>query len=197
MQIIKRSIRCFTWNDKKRRGQVSQPLLFPCAFFLPGGIMKRTENIYVLLALTLMLFFIWTYLRGYPVEQKFLFIERYFDIERLKIIPSRVQFSYAGQIISINSLGYTQFVKFIFTKFYDFLIFLLLSLLWSLGLKKRLKSNWMTALLSFVITMGFASMLELYMGWNGSQGHFLVEDFVLKSYGALTGIILARFSKRK
>lgn len=159
--------------------------------------MKRTENIYVLLALTLMLFFIWTYLRGYPVEQKFLFIERYFDIERLKIIPSRVQFSYAGQIISINSLGYTQFVKFIFTKFYDFLIFLLLSLLWSLGLKKRLKSNWMTALLSFVITMGFASMLELYMGWNGSQGHFLVEDFVLKSYGALTGIILARFSKRK
>lgn len=159
--------------------------------------MKRTENIYILLALTLMFFFIWTYLRGYPVEQKFLFIERYFDIERLKIIPSRVQFSYAGQIISINSLGYTQFVKFIFTKFYDFLIFLLLSLLWSLGLKKRLKSNWMTALLSFVITMGFASMLELYMGWNGSQGHFLVEDFVLKSYGALTGIILARFSKRK
>lgn len=159
--------------------------------------MKKNENIYVLLALTLMLFLIWTYVGGYPQEQNYLFIEQYFDIEWLETILSRVQFSYAGQIISIQSLGYTPFIKFIFIKFYDFLFFLILSFLWFLGLKKRLKSGWMTVLFSFVITMGFASIIELYTGWKGSQGEFLIEDFILKSYGAFTGIILARLSKIK
>ena len=156
--------------------------------------MKKTENIYSGLALILMVFLAWTYLTGRLEEQNFLLIEQYFDREWLRTLLSRIQFSYTDQMISVDNLGYSQFIKFIITKLYDFSVFLLLSFLWSRGLRIRLKSSVMAALLSFIITIGFVSILELYAAY---QGRFLAGDFILKSYGAFTGIILARLSKIK
>ncbi|MDO5457011.1 MAG: hypothetical protein Q4F26_01570 [Atopococcus tabaci] len=156
--------------------------------------MKKTENIYSGLALILMVFLAWTYLTGRLEEQNFLLIEQYFDREWLRTLLSRIQFSYTDQMISVDNLGYSQFIKFIITKLYDFSVFLLLSFLWSRGLRIRLKSSVMAALLSFIITIGFVSILELYAAF---QGQFLAGDFILKSYGTLTGIILAELNKIK
>jgi len=157
-------------------------------------MMKKTENIYSGLALILMVFLAWTYLTGRLEEQNFLLIEQYFDREWLRTLLSRIQFSYTDQVISVDNLGYSQFIKFIITKLYDFSVFLLLSFLWSRGLRIRLKSSVMAALLSFIITIGFVSILELYAAF---QGQFLAGDFILKSYGTLTGIILAELNKIK
>lgn len=160
--------------------------------------MKKTENTYSLPAFALMVFLIWTYPKGFPADQNYLFIEQYFDIEWLKNILSHIEFSYAGQLISVTSLGYPQFIQFILIKFYDFVMFLLLSFLWCRDLQKRSRSDGMTALLSFVITMGLAVLMVLYAGWkSGSQVPFQTEDLILKSYGALTGIIMARWAERK
>lgn len=160
--------------------------------------MKKTENTYRLSALTLIFFILWAYSKGFPADQNYLFIEDYFDIEWLKSMLSHIEFSYAGRIISVANLGYVPFIKFILIKFYDFLMFLLLAFLWYRVFEKRLRSEGKTALLSFVVSMGFAALLALYPGWkSGSQMPFMAEDFILKSYGALTGVILAGWYRRK
>ena len=112
--------------------------------------MKKTENIYSGLALILMVFLAWTYLTGRLEEQNFLLIEQYFDREWLRTLLSRIQFSYTDQMISVDNLGYSQFIKFIITKLYDFSVFLLLFPFMVRGFRIRLKSS--MAALSFIIT---------------------------------------------
>ncbi|MBM6613350.1 VanZ family protein [Desemzia sp. RIT804] len=110
--------------------------------------------------------------------------------EPLKGLLSPIRFTYAGSEVSIAASGYNEFIEFFIRKAAHFGSYFLLALFWFLGLKERVSGVYLTALLSFMLTVGYASFDEFHQGLTPDRTP-LLEDILLDSVGAFTAIVLS------
>lgn len=103
---------------------------------------------------------------------------------------TRFRFEYGGSIISIQNLGYFSFIEFFIRKGAHFFSYFLLGLFWVLGLRKRVRENWLTIILSLLLCIGYASFDELRQSFNPGRTGLMV-DVILDTAGATTGVVLA------
>lgn len=103
---------------------------------------------------------------------------------------SRIQFTYAGKVISIPSLGYAQFIEFFLRKGAHFLIYCFIGYHWTRGLKVHLKkSGWAFGLAVFITVM-YAATDEFHQGLTPNRTP-LVQDVILDSLGGIFGACCA------
>lgn len=105
---------------------------------------------------------------------------------------SSVEFLYGGKVISIQSEGYFAFIEFFIRKAAHFFTYFIIGFFWLLGLRKRVREEWLTILLSLLLALGYASFDELRQSFNPERTA-LMADVILDGAGALVGILLAQF----
>lgn len=108
--------------------------------------------------------------------------------EPFKAGLSKIEFLYAGTEISVASQGYSHFVEFFIRKGAHFFIYFALGLCWFMGLKNRMDSVPLAALVALLLAAGYASFDEFHQGLTPERTP-LLEDIVLDTAGALTGIL--------
>lgn len=101
-----------------------------------------------------------------------------------------IAFLYGGSEVSIVSLGYGQFIEFFLRKFAHFMSFLLLAYAWTYGLKSRLKEKWLLWIIVLLLCVSYAALDEFHQSLT-PQRTPLLEDVLLDSTGALTGLMVA------
>lgn len=112
--------------------------------------------------------------------------------EPLREFLSSFEFIYGGQVVSVHQIGYYFFVEFFIRKGAHFFTYFLIGFFWFLGLKKRVRHEWLTILLSVLLAIGYASFDELRQSFNpGRTG--LMADVILDTAGAVVGIVIAKF----
>lgn len=103
---------------------------------------------------------------------------------------SNIQFTYAGSEISIATRGYVPFVEFFIRKGAHFFSYFLLGFFWVLGLRKRVRDEWLVILLAILLSIGYAAFDEFRQVFHpGRTG--LMEDVLLDTAGAMVGIFLS------
>src|SRR5690625_614762 len=105
---------------------------------------------------------------------------------------SQFRFEYGGSIVSIANSDYFSFVEFFIRKAAHFFSYFFLGLFWFLGLRKRVRHDWLTILLSILLCIGYASFNEFRQTFNpGRTG--MMADVILDTTGAIVGVFLAWF----
>lgn len=104
---------------------------------------------------------------------------------------SSIEFIYAGDLISIANNGYFPFIEFFIRKGAHFFSYFLIGLFWYLGLRKRVRHEWLTILLAVLLSIGYASFDEFRQVFNpGRSG--LMADVILDTAGAIVGVGMAK-----
>lgn len=105
---------------------------------------------------------------------------------------SSFQFTYGNQPVSIEHLGYFKFVEFFIRKGAHFFSYFVIGFFWLLGLRKRVRHEWLTILLAVLLSIGYASFDELRQSFNPGRTA-LMADVLLDTAGAVVGIAMAKF----
>ncbi len=109
---------------------------------------------------------------------------------------SAIEFSYAGSEISVASRGYISFVEFFIRKGAHFFSYFFLGFFWVLGLRKRVREEWLIIVLAIFLSIGYAAFDEFRQVFHPERTG-LMEDVLLDAAGALTGIFLSWLLLRK
>lgn len=112
--------------------------------------------------------------------------------EPVREFLSSIEFIYGGQEISIQNNGYFPFVEFFIRKAAHFFTYFIIGFFWLLGLRKRVRHDWLTILLSILLAIGYASFDELRQSFNPGRTA-LMADVFLDTAGAIVGISIAQF----
>lgn len=104
---------------------------------------------------------------------------------------SSINFVYGGKIISIQQNGYFPFIEFFIRKGAHFFSYFIIGFFWLLGLRKRVRHEWLTILLSILLAIGYASFDELRQSFNPGRTA-LMADVMLDTAGAIVGILIAQ-----
>lgn len=110
----------------------------------------------------------------------------------LKNLLSSVHFTYGEQLISIDQIGYYDFIEFFIRKGAHFFSYFIIGFFWQLGLRKRVRDEWLTILLAALLAIGYASFDELRQSFNPGRTA-LMADVILDTAGAMVGIGMAKF----
>lgn len=118
------------------------------------------------------------------------FLEKYLKNEPFKNNISNIGFHYGGKYQSLKNDGYYHFVEFFVRKGAHFSIYLLLGVCLCLALYSYFKgNNFLRIFIPWLVTTGLAAFDEFHQGLTGGRTP-LVDDVILDSAGALTGIII-------
>ncbi|MDR2464721.1 MAG: VanZ family protein [Streptococcaceae bacterium] len=105
-------------------------------------------------------------------------------------IVNAVDFHYAEQHVSYATSGYYGILEFFLRKFAHFTTFFFLGLFLLQGLMIMYKRNaWLLALMAWLAPTGYAGMDEFHQSITGGRTP-LVQDVMLDSAGAMTGVLL-------
>lgn len=110
----------------------------------------------------------------------------------LKNLLSSIHFTYGEQLISIDQIGYYDFIEFFIRKGAHFFSYFIIGFFWQLGLRKRVRDEWLTILLAALLAIGYASFDELRQSFNPGRTA-LMADVILDTAGAMVGIGMAKF----
>ncbi|MDN6161532.1 MAG: VanZ family protein, partial [Atopostipes sp.] len=88
---------------------------------------------------------------------------------------SGIEFSYGGKVISVQSEGYLSFVEFFIRKGAHFFTYFIIGFFWLLGLRKRVRHEWLTILLSILLAVGYASFDELRQSFNPGRTALMAD----------------------
>lgn len=103
---------------------------------------------------------------------------------------STIEFTYADNIVSVGTLGYFSFVEFFIRKGAHFFSFFFLGFFWFLGLRKRVRGDWLVILLSILLSIGYAAFDEFRQVFHPERTGLMVDVF-LDSTGAFAGVFFA------
>lgn len=148
------------------------------------------DNLFILGALLIMAGLFYSSSMPYSDQSVTPLLDQLLSGEPFKGILSSIEFMYAGSEVSIAAQGYSGFVEFFIRKGAHFFIYFLLGLCWFMGLKNRMDSLPLTILVSFLLAAGYASFDEFHQGLTPERTP-LLEDILLDTVGALTGIVLS------
>lgn len=105
---------------------------------------------------------------------------------------SSIEFTYGDQLISIEQIGYFRFIEFFIRKGAHFFSYFVIGFFWFLGLRKRVRHEWLTLLLAVLLSIGYASFDELRQSFNPGRTA-LMADVLLDTAGAVVGVGMAKF----
>lgn len=142
------------------------------------------------LMLVFMILFFYIQTQDHVFLQLAVWIETFMDFDWLRNQLTSVELVFNQRVISIQKLGYGQFIAFFINKFVDFLCFV--GITWSAFhyLKRTLRPRVYPGLLSLLVSLGIMLVHMLIQGWLGASYAF-PEEVIIASAGALTGLILA------
>lgn len=109
---------------------------------------------------------------------------------------SNFEFIYAGSLVSIENSGYVSFVEFFIRKAAHFFSYFVIGFFWVLGLRKRVRDEWLVVLLSILLSIGYASFDEFRQVFHPARTG-LMADVILDSAGAIAGVVLAWLLSKK
>ena len=148
------------------------------------------STLYLVLAFLVMGLLFYSSSQPYGDQSVTGILDRLLANEPLKGLLSHIRFTYAGSEVSIAASGYNEFIEFFIRKAAHFGSYFLLALFWFLGLKERVTGIYLTALLSWMLAVGYASFDEFHQGLTPDRTP-LIEDILLDSIGAFTAVALA------
>ena len=125
----------------------------------------------------------------YEQQSQISLLSRILKNEPFKEQLANVNFMYAGNEISIAAKGYFSFIEFFIRKGAHFFTYFILGVSWFLILNKQLKSVLLASLVSWLTATGYAGLDEFHQMITGGRTP-LVEDIMLDSIGALTGVVI-------
>lgn len=148
------------------------------------------DNVFIVLALIIMAVLFYSSSQPYTEQSLTGVLDKILAKEPLKDLLSYIQFNYAGIEVSIDAQGYSSFVEFFIRKLAHFGTYFLLGLCWFLGLKNKMTSIGLSALVSWLLASGYAAFDEFHQSITPERTP-LMEDVILDATGALTSILLA------
>lgn len=154
------------------------------------------DHIYLLLPFFIMGLLYWSSSMTAETQSLQPTLEVFMGGKPLETFLTRFQFQYGGKVISIQNLGYFSFIEFFIRKGAHFFSYFALGFFWVLGLKKRIREEWLTILLSILLCIGYASFDELHQSFNPGRTGLMV-DVILDTAGAITGVGMAWFLTKK
>lgn len=154
------------------------------------------DNIYILLAFTVMIILFQSSSMSYGEQSITSTLDNLLAGEPFSALLTRIKFTYAENLISIEALGYSSFIEFILRKGAHFTAYFALGLLWFLGLRKKTSSLPLAMMLSLMLAVGYASFDEFHQMLT-PQRTPLLEDIILDGFGAFTGIIVGWSATKK
>ena len=161
--------------------------------------MKRKNNthFYLMIALVIMGILFISSSMTYQQQTSVPFLEKYLAFKPFEAQLSKIAFSYAGQKISIQAVGYYKFIEFFMRKAAHFFLYFFMGASFALALRSRLKSNVLTIFVCTLMALGYAGLDEFHELVTGGRTP-LFQDVILDGFGALTGILLVTlFSLKK
>lgn len=158
-------------------------------------IMLR-DNVFLAIPFIIMLLLYWSSSMSYATQSLTSPLEALLANKPFENFLSTIEFYYGDSIVSINELGYFSFVEFFIRKGAHFFSFFLLGFFWLLGLRKRVREEWLTIILSILLCIGYATFDEFrqvfHPGRTGSM-----TDVYLDSAGAIFGVSIAYYLSKK
>ena len=155
---------------------------------------KTKANLAITLAIATMALVFYSSSFSYQDQSLVSDIQTIFKTQPFVESLSKIQFYYAGKLISVPSLGYAQFIEFFVRKAAHVMIYCFMAYQWARGLQYYMKYKWTSYVLAFFIIALYAMTDEFHQGLTPGRTP-LVQDVVLDSFGGLLGIIIARLKK--
>lgn len=147
----------------------------------------QNRNLYIAVAFIVMAILFYSSSQTYEQQSQVSFLAKWLKNEPFKTQLSKISFLYAGNEISIQAKGYIKFVEFLIRKGAHFGTYFLLGGSWFLGLQPRIKSVFLTGIISWLAATGYAGLDECHQMITGGRTP-LFQDVMLDSIGALTAI---------
>lgn len=152
---------------------------------------KRTKAFFsIVLALLLMLVTFTSSSMPYQDQSATSLIQTLFPSQPFYEVLSSIRFDYAGQTISIPSLGYAQFIEFFIRKAAHFFIYFFIAFNWNRGLRVYMKHTGLALVVAFLITVLYAASDEFHQSLTPNRTPLLADVF-LDSLGAAFGILIS------
>ena len=154
------------------------------------------DNIYLALPFVIMFILYGSSTMTYETQSVVPTLENLLQNKPFYSLLSKIEFVYADAVVSVQEIGYYSFVEFFIRKGAHFFSFFLMSFFWYLGLRKRVRSNWLIILLSIMLCTGYASFDELRQTFNPERSGLMI-DVILDTAGAVVGVSIAYFLSKK
>ncbi|GEN51284.1 VanZ family protein [Alkalibacterium pelagium] len=156
---------------------------------------STADNIYLLSAFAVMAILYYSSSMSYQEQTVQPLLNQWLENEPFRGLLERVAFMYAGSEVSIEASGYVGFIEFFLRKGAHFISYFFLGLFWYLGLRNRVDNPYLTVLLAVMLSIGYASFDELRQSFHPNRTA-LMEDVILDTAGAVTGIISGLLSTK-
>ncbi len=160
----------------------------------------KNGNVYLGVAIVMMIILFISSSQTYEKQSQIALLEKILKNQPFKDALSGISFTYGGSEVSIAASGYFKFVEFFIRKGAHFFTYFILGGSFYLGLFPRIKSIWLTGLVSWLAATGYAGLDEFHQMVTGGRTP-LFQDVMLDSIGALTACVIAMvfvaFSGRK
>ena len=145
------------------------------------------DNIFLLMPFLIMILLYWSSSMSYETQSLTSPLDTLLAGRPFEKFLSQFEFTYAGSLVSIKNNGYISFIEFFIRKGTHFFSFFLLGFFWVLGLRKRMREEWLVILLSILLCIGYASFDELRQSFHpGRTG--IMADVILDTAGAIAGV---------
>lgn len=154
------------------------------------------DNIYLAIPFIMMFLLYWSSSMSYENQSLTSPIETILANKPFEKFLLQFEFTYGGNIVSINESGYYSFIEFFIRKGAHFFSYFILGFFWFLGLRKRVEGKWLVIILSVFLSVGYAAFDEFRQVFHpGRSG--MMADIILDSVGASVGVLLALLFDKK
>ncbi|MGM8215091.1 VanZ family protein [Bacillaceae bacterium W0354] len=117
------------------------------------------------------------------------FLSRFHFIEKLEPLLSKIQFSYYGEVRSVEVMGLERFIEFLIRKLAHFGVYFILAVLIFIAVQKTLRATMQIKLMfTFYIVVLFAIMDELNQAFTPERTPYYY-DVAIDAFGALTALL--------
>ena len=148
------------------------------------------DNLYLAMPFILMGLLYWSSSMTYETQSLTSPLESILASKPFEAFLGKFQFTYGGSVVSIHNLGYFSYIEFFIRKGAHFFSYFMIGFFWVLGLKKRIREEWLILLLSVLLCMGYASFDELRQSFNPGRTA-LMADVILDTAGAIVGVAMS------
>lgn len=150
------------------------------------------DNLYLAIPFIIMFILYRSSSMTYEEQSLIMTMESVLDKQPFYNFFSSIEFFYGGELIAIQEIGYYAFIEFFIRKGAHFFTYFIIGFFWLLGLRKRVRHDWLTILLAILLAIGYASFDELRQSFNPGRTA-LMADVLLDTAGASVGVVLAKF----
>ncbi|SEM96060.1 VanZ like family protein [Ligilactobacillus sp. WC1T17] len=146
------------------------------------------SDFYLLCALVMMLVLFISSSMTYQQQTSVPLLERILRHRPALAYLKHFTLTYAGNVISVEKVGYYKFIEFFIRKLAHFTTYFLLGSFLYLAVKNKL-SAWVAIMLAVLAALGYAASDEFHQMLTGGRTP-LFQDVMLDGMGALTGVLL-------